>query len=162
MHFTSLISIATLVLGTYSIPAPDSKHSFGTPTFSSSNLCGTTSWNPNSNARAPLVSDCENLLKEMQKDKKQGFELYGWQPGDKEDDYLPLAYKDTCVFGVSVINANHAPAVIAKGDIADLLRDAMKSYTNGDHVSAVTGELSCLAYWKDYSKQMLKWSIYSF
>ncbi|KAI0864805.1 hypothetical protein F4860DRAFT_510564 [Xylaria cubensis] len=157
MHFTSLISAAlALASGVYSIP----KHSFDTKDFTTSSVCGDTSWNLNSNAKAPLVSDCEKLEQDMQKHRNKGFYLYGWQQ-DKDDKFMPLAYEGSCVFGVKVLDANNAPAVIASGDVADIVHDAMKSYTNGNQVSAVMGTMSCGAYWGDFSKQGIAWSIYA-
>ncbi|KAI1742796.1 hypothetical protein F4680DRAFT_445828 [Xylaria scruposa] len=138
MHFTSLISIATLVLGIYSIPTPDNPHYFSPDVFYSNSLCGETSWNPNSNG-APLVSDCNKLKERMQKQKFFGYLLYGWQPGDDEDTFLPLAYEGTCVFGVSVINATKIPASIAQGDMADLLSDAIQ-VRNSRTIHFLTGD----------------------
>ncbi|TRX90602.1 hypothetical protein FHL15_008575 [Xylaria flabelliformis] len=157
MHLTSLVSAAlALACGVYSIP----KHFFEPLDFATGSVCDDTSWNLNSNARVPLVSDCEKLEQEMQNNRKKGFKLYGWQQ-DKDDAFLPIVFIGSCVFGVKVLNANNAPAIIANGDIADILHDAIRSYTNGNQVSAVMGDMTCRAYWGDYSQQGISWSIYN-
>ncbi|KAI1747602.1 hypothetical protein F4782DRAFT_535263 [Xylaria castorea] len=163
MHFTSLISISALAFAhsAHSAPTANANHIYAKEYFTSSSLCGTTTWKFNSKAKAPLVSDCQKLEKELRKSKKDGFSLHGWEHEDKEDDYLTILMKGTCNFGVSVISANTAPAVIAKGDMADLLRDAIKYYTDSDHVSSVTGVVYCQANWGSYSNQELGWTIFA-
>ncbi|KAI0448775.1 hypothetical protein F5B21DRAFT_496508 [Xylaria acuta] len=166
MHFTSLISIAALALaygahGAPSAPIDPVEHVFSKETFTSSSMCRSTSWKFNRNAKAPLVSDCKKLEKDLRKHKKDGFLLLGWKPEDKEDDYLTILMEGTCNFGVSVIDDNGAPAPIAKGDIADLLRDAVKYYADGDHVSGVTGVVPCRANWNSFGEQQLGWRIFA-
>ncbi|KAH8156768.1 hypothetical protein CIB48_g11478 [Xylaria polymorpha] len=159
MHFISLISIAALALAHGA--RSEKEHVYSKTTFTSSSMCRTTTWAFNAQAKAPLVADCKNLEKTLRKHGKDGFVLHGWDPADKQDDYLILQSSGTCNFGVSIINVNNAPAVIANGDIADLLRDSLKYYSNGDHVSGVGGIMPCKANWDSFSAQMTAWSIFA-
>ncbi|KAI8946144.1 hypothetical protein F4801DRAFT_565661 [Xylaria longipes] len=161
MHLTSLISIAALALAHGAHSEPNNKHVYSKETFSTSSVCRSTRWKINTKAKEPLASDCQSLEKKLRKHKTDGFRLWGWNLGDKEDDYLIIATEGTCNFGVSVINVNTEPAVIANGDIADLIRDSVKYYSDGDHITGVTGVVPCKANWDSYSKQDIGWSVFA-
>ncbi|KAI0445241.1 hypothetical protein F4803DRAFT_571657 [Xylaria telfairii] len=159
MYFISLISIAALALAHGA--RSEREHIYHKLHLTSNSVCRTTTWVFNAQAKAPLVSDCQKMEKTLRKHGKDGFLLHGWDPADKQDDYLILQTEGTCNFGVSIIDVNNAPAVIANGDIADLLRDSIKYYSNGDHVSGVGGVMPCKANWESFSAQKTAWSIFA-
>ncbi|KAI0466778.1 hypothetical protein F4859DRAFT_518827 [Xylaria cf. heliscus] len=159
MYFTSLLSIIALALASGALGDPKD-HLKYIHSLESGNVCRTTTWKfdySDATAKA-LGSDCKNLEKRLRKAKKTGYELVGWATDDNADDYYPIEFEGTCNFSANVIKANDARAVIAGGDIADLLRDAVKFYSDGDHVSEVTGTVPCKSV-GDHIGQTIGWKI---
>ncbi|KAI1193768.1 putative necrosis-inducing factor-domain-containing protein [Nemania serpens] len=160
MHATTLISVAALALSHVAQGA----HTYSTLTFSSGSVCGATKWNHETSATSPKTEDCAALAKSFHTHKHQGFRLQGWgakDTGEDGDAYLGLGTSGTCTFGVRVRDANGAPAVIAHGDVSDILEDAVSGFADAGRVGA-SGSMSCRAYWDTYGPQTIEWRIFTF
>ncbi|KAI1162007.1 putative necrosis-inducing factor-domain-containing protein [Nemania serpens] len=160
MHVTSLISIAALALS----QCAQGAHTYSKLSFSTGSVCGATKWNYETSATSPKAEDCDSLAQTFHKHKSNGFTLQGWgakETGEDGDAYLGLGTVGTCTFGVRVRDANGAPAVIASGDVSDLLEDAKTRFAKDGRVG-VSGSMSCRAYWYTYRPQTIEWRIFTF
>ncbi|KAI0417499.1 putative necrosis-inducing factor-domain-containing protein [Xylaria grammica] len=156
MHVIPFISTAIIALSS----GVRSAHYFDTFTGRTSSFCGDTTWQNETSSTAALASDCQKIADQLRQHEKKAFELYGWKE-DSTDEYLGLSTVGSCVFGAKVIHNNNALPVIANGDIADIIRDAMSHFEVGGRIGA-SGSMQCKPDWGDYFSQEIGWRIYTY
>ncbi|KAI0190104.1 putative necrosis-inducing factor-domain-containing protein [Astrocystis sublimbata] len=157
MQVSTFVSIAALA---FSHVVYCGEHIWEKYKFSNGNICGDTTWQNETAAGSPDASDCDDLMQDLRKYGDDGFHLLNWERHDDNMEYLGLANSGTCTFGINVIDANAAPAIISSGDMADIIRDAIRDFKDSNYNVGASGEMNCRANWGWYDSQRIGWRIY--
>ncbi|KAI1817952.1 putative necrosis-inducing factor-domain-containing protein [Poronia punctata] len=145
-------------------PAPAQTHTFYDVNFKSTNLCADSTFTDLTTPVSALVSDCKKLHHTLKTvDVEHGYRLVGWNNENKNDDHkhLGLVSEGSCVFGVRVkdLGYNGLP-VITRGDVADILRDAIFQFEKGGRVAA-KGDVKCMENWVYDDWKVIEWEVFS-
>ncbi|KAI0871308.1 hypothetical protein GGS24DRAFT_509970 [Hypoxylon argillaceum] len=121
-------------------------------------LCGPSTFNPETSSELPLVEDCEKLFTTLNSHKTHLWFFYMTVEGKPAgNSYWSLLQVGTCAFAGKVSNDDTAKTAISWGDAADLIRDSIDHHSTGDGKQVRTsGGLDCAAT-SDEDGISLKW-----
>ncbi|KAI0445139.1 hypothetical protein F4803DRAFT_571944 [Xylaria telfairii] len=146
--FLTTIALGRVVQGrALNLVGRDDTWGLGQVDLGTTDLCGTSTFNPETSSELPLVEDCEKLFENLSSNKTHLWFFY--MEGRKkpvDDSSWSLSQVGTCSIAAKVLDDGTAQTAISWGDAADLVRDSIDHHSTSDGKQVRTsGSMECAA-----------------